>query len=79
VLALWGADYLVSQTFPVLKEGIGPSNTFFCYAACCFLGLLFTILMVPETKGRTLEEIEQSWLDRPRCASASIPTICDSP
>lgn len=66
VLALWGADYLVSQTFPVLKESIGPSNTFFCYAACCFLGLVFTILILPETKGRTLEEIEQSWQERPR-------------
>jgi SP family arabinose:H+ symporter-like MFS transporter len=61
VLALWGADYIVSQTFPMLKEAIGPSNTFFCYAICCFTGLLFTIWMVPETKGRTLEEIEQSW------------------
>jgi MFS transporter, SP family, arabinose:H+ symporter len=61
VLALWGADYVVSQTFPVLKEGIGPSNTFFCYALCCFLGLAFTVAMVQETKGRTLEDIERSW------------------
>jgi SP family arabinose:H+ symporter-like MFS transporter len=66
VLSLWGADYLVSQTFPLLKKGIGPSNTFFCYAACSLLGLVFTILMVPETKGRTLEEIEQSWQGRSR-------------
>jgi SP family arabinose:H+ symporter-like MFS transporter len=62
----WVADYLVSQTFPVLKEGIGPSNTFFCYAVGCFLGLIFTICLVPETKGRTLEEIEKSWKQVPR-------------
>lgn len=61
VLAIWGADYIVSQTFPMLTEGIGPAKTFFTYALCCFIGLIFTILMVPETKGRTLEEIEQSW------------------
>jgi len=61
VLLLWGSDYVVSQTFPMLKEGIGPANTFFGYAICCFIGLVFTVLMVPETKGRTLEEIEQSW------------------
>jgi MFS transporter, SP family, arabinose:H+ symporter len=61
VLALWGADYIVSQTFPMLKDSIGPSNTFFGYAICCFMGLIFTILVVPETKGRTLEEIEHSW------------------
>jgi SP family arabinose:H+ symporter-like MFS transporter len=65
VLGHWVADYLVSQTFPVLKENIGPSNTFFCYAAGCFLGLVFAIGMVPETKGRTLEEIERSWRQAP--------------
>jgi MFS transporter, SP family, arabinose:H+ symporter len=61
VLMHWVADYVVSQTFPLLKEGIGPSNTFFCYAAGCFLGLVFAVGMVPETKGRTLEEIQKSW------------------
>jgi SP family arabinose:H+ symporter-like MFS transporter len=61
VLMHWVADYLVSQTFPLLKQNIGPSNTFFCYALGCFLGLVFTICLVPETKGRTLEEIEKSW------------------
>lgn len=66
VLAIWAADYVVSQTFPMLQAGIGESRTFFCYAICCFLGLIFTILMVPETKGRTLEEIESSWSAVPR-------------
>jgi len=65
VLMHWVADYLVSQTFPVLKESIGPSNTFFCYAAGCFLGLVFAIAMVPETKGRTLEEIQRFWRQVP--------------
>jgi MFS transporter, SP family, arabinose:H+ symporter len=62
VLVLWAADYLVSQTFPMLAEGIGPANTFYCYAFCAFIGLVYTIFAVPETKGRTLEEIERSWL-----------------
>ena len=70
VLMHWVADYLVSQTFPVLKENIGPSNTFLCYAAGCFLGLLFTIGMVPETKGRTLEQIERSWRQAPRAPAS---------
>jgi len=71
VLALWAADYVVSQTFPMLKEHIGSSNTFFCYAVCCFLGLAFTVFMVPETKGRTLEEIEKSWQKQPPVADPS--------
>lgn len=64
VLVLWGADYIVSQSFPMLKDSIGLGNTFFCYASCCFLGLLFTIFKVPETKNRTLEEIEHSWTSK---------------
>ena len=62
VLFLWGADYVVSQTFPMLVEGIGPANTFYIYGLCAAIGLVFTIFKVPETKGRTLEEIEHSWL-----------------
>jgi MFS transporter, SP family, arabinose:H+ symporter len=62
VLFLWGADYVVSQTFPMLIEEIGPANTFYIYGLCAATGLVFTILKVPETKGRTLEEIEHSWL-----------------
>ena len=62
VLFLWGADYVVSQTFPMLIEGIGPANTFYIYGLCALAGLVFTIFKVPETKGRTLEEIEHSWL-----------------
>jgi MFS transporter, SP family, arabinose:H+ symporter len=63
VLVLWAADYLVSQSFPMLVEGIGPANTFYCFACCAFIGLVYTIIAVPETKGRTLEEIERSWLE----------------
>ena len=66
VLLLWASDYVVTQTFPMLAEGIGPANTFYIYASCAFVGLVFTILAVPETKGRTLEEIERSWLGSKR-------------
>ncbi len=62
VLFIWASDYVVTQTFPMLAEGIGPASTFYIYAGCAFVGLVFTILAVPETKGRTLEEIERSWL-----------------
>ena len=62
VLFIWGADFIVSQTFPMLVEGIGPANTFYIYGVCALAGLIFTIFKVPETKGRTLEEIEHSWL-----------------
>jgi SP family arabinose:H+ symporter-like MFS transporter len=61
ILMLWLADFIVTQTLPRLRESIGLANTFWIYAFCSLLSALFVIAMVPETKGRTLEEIEASW------------------
>jgi SP family arabinose:H+ symporter-like MFS transporter len=60
---IWTACYAVAQTFPMLNDSpaIGPALTFGFYAACSLAGLIFVTLMVPETKGRRLEEIEASW------------------
>jgi len=62
--AIWAACLVVAQTFPVLKEGLGPAITFWIYAACSLLSLVFVIAMVPETKGRSLEAIAASWTRR---------------
>jgi SP family arabinose:H+ symporter-like MFS transporter len=61
---IWTACYIVAQTFPMLNDSpaIGPAKTFWVYAFCSLLGFVFVLTMVPETKGRTLEEIEASWL-----------------
>jgi SP family arabinose:H+ symporter-like MFS transporter len=61
IFCLWFADWMVTQTFPMLREGIGPARTFWVYAACSLLSTVFVVFLVPETKGRTLEEIEASW------------------
>lgn len=60
-VSLWAACYLVSQTFPILLARVGPAPTFLVYAAMCAVMVAFTWRIVPETKGRTLEEIERSW------------------
>ncbi|WP_255946000.1 sugar porter family MFS transporter [Streptomyces odontomachi] len=57
--ALWGGNYLVSQFFPVLVDGIGSSSTFFLFSAVSLLALVFTVRFVPETKNRSLEEVER--------------------
>jgi sugar porter (SP) family MFS transporter len=59
--AVWAACFLVSQSFPLLIEHVGPAWTFWAYGALCLGAIVFVWLFVPETKGRTLEEIEQSW------------------
>lgn len=56
--ANWGFNMLVSATFLSLVQGLGMGTTFWLYAACSVGGLIFTIFLVPETKGRPLEEIE---------------------
>jgi hypothetical protein len=54
----WGANFAVSQTFPVMTKAWGPGPVFLGYAVIGVLALLFVKAFVPETKGRSLEEIE---------------------
>ncbi|XP_032398975.1 solute carrier family 2, facilitated glucose transporter member 12 [Etheostoma spectabile] len=55
----WATNLLISMTFLTITEKIGVSNVMFLYAAMTFVLLVFVILCVPETKGRTLEEISK--------------------
>ena len=61
VSALWVACFILTYTFPLMNHGLGPAKTFWIYAAICMLGFAFIKSRLPETKGRTLEEIERSW------------------
>jgi len=55
----WGCNLIVSFTFLSLLQAIGPSYTFWIYALVGVLGFIFVWKLVPETKGRALEEIEE--------------------
>lgn len=63
VSVLWIACFVLTLTFPLLERGIGPGNTFWTYAGVCALGFGFIWLWVPETKGKSLEEIEKELVD----------------
>lgn len=56
----WLANFAVSQTFPLLTDAFGPGPVFLGYAGIGVLAALFVVRMVTETKGRTLEEIEEA-------------------
>lgn len=60
IFFLWAAVYLVSQTFPMLQAAIGEAPTFWIYMSMSVLCYVFVWKMVPETKGKTLEEIGAS-------------------
>ena len=59
--ALWVAVYLVTQMFPILLEQAGAAATFWIFGGMSLLAFFFVWTQVPETKEKTLEEIEQSW------------------
>jgi sugar porter (SP) family MFS transporter len=63
VSALWIACFVLTYTFPILERGIGTGNTFWIYAGICGIGYLFVRALVPETKGRTLEQLEKELTD----------------
>ncbi len=60
--ANWFSAWLVSQFFLSLVDAIGESATFWLFAAMCVVCLVWIVKKVPETKGRTLEEIEAMWV-----------------
>src|SRR6185312_9832297 len=57
VIFLWGGNYFVSQFFPLLLEAL-KGHVFYLFAAMCALCFVFILAFVPETKGKTLEQIE---------------------
>lgn len=60
-LALWIGTYLIGQLTPWMLETLTPAGTFFLFAAMCVPYLLIMWRLVPETTGKTLEEIEEYW------------------
>jgi SP family arabinose:H+ symporter-like MFS transporter len=60
-LSLWVGNFLVGQLTPVMLEGLGSAWTFWLFALCCSPALWITWKLIPETKGRSLENIENYW------------------
>jgi sugar porter (SP) family MFS transporter len=62
VSALWIADFILTFTFPALQAAIGASGAFWLYAAICAAGFVFILAAVPETRGKSLEQVEKELL-----------------
>ena len=60
-LALWVGTYLIGQLTPWMLENLTPAGTFFLFAFCCLPYLYIMWKYIPETTGKTLEEIEAYW------------------
>jgi SP family xylose:H+ symportor-like MFS transporter len=57
--ALWVASFVLTYTFPLLNHAVGASGAFLVYAVICLGGAVFVYFTVPETSGRSLENIEE--------------------
>ncbi|MCK3684930.1 D-xylose transporter XylE [Maribellus sp. YY47] len=60
VAAQWAANYFISSTYPAMME-FSSGGTYWFYGAMSVLSLIFVWKMVPETKNKTLEEMENLW------------------
>jgi MFS family permease len=63
VSALWIACFILTYTFPILNSTLGSARTFWLYAAICVAGFIFIKLKLPETRGKSLEQIERELVD----------------
>jgi hypothetical protein len=77
--ANWASNLLVSLTFLTLTDLFGPSQTFWLYGVLTVVALVFAYKLVPETKGRTLEEIAAFWQDGHGLPSGARPVAADTP
>ncbi len=71
-LALWIGTYLVGQLTPWLLANLMPAGTFLLFAAMCVPYMLIMWRAVPETTGKTLEEIEKYWEKEPSGAAGAV-------
>lgn len=62
--SLWTACFILTYTFPLLNKSLGAHGTFWLYGIICVLGFLFIKKNLPETKGKSLEEIEKELTKR---------------
>lgn len=69
VFALWAASLVLTYTFPLLNQGLGEGSkgtalTFGVYAMICIIGFILIRKHLPETKGRSLEELEKELIEQ---------------
>ena len=62
--ALWIGSSTLTYTFPLLNKGLGSYGTFWIYALVCGLGFLFFLIRLPETKGKSLEQLEKELIEK---------------
>lgn len=63
VFSLWGTCWALAQWFPAMNKALGAHGSFWAFGVICFLGFVYIWKVLPETKNKTLEEIERVIMD----------------
>jgi len=61
---LWASNFILLFTFPILWNNLGKEQTFGIYAVICIIALLYALKYIPETKNKSLEQIEKEFLSK---------------
>ena len=70
-LANFVLSFVVTKTFVDIQRAVTPAGAFWFYGGFCFLGFLFAIFLLPETKDKTSEEIEAFFVTR-KCSVRNV-------
>ena len=70
--ALWLVGYMGNQLFPIMQKNLGSDGTFWCFSGGALLTIVLVGLLIPETKGRSLEEITKFWTSQRSRSEASV-------
>jgi SP family sugar porter-like MFS transporter len=62
-ISLWIGNFSLTFTFPSIKENLGWTLNFWLYAVICIIGFIVILFKLPETKGKSLEQIEMELVD----------------
>ncbi len=62
--SLWIGTFVIGQSTPILLDSLSPAITFWIFAVMCLPYLAITYFLIPETTGKSLEEIEKIWQDK---------------
>ena len=63
VFSLWAGCTALTLTFPYLKAGLGAHGAFWLYGVICVIGFIVILIKLPETRGKSLEDIERELVD----------------
>lgn len=69
---LWVVGYLGTQLFPLMMKNLGSDGTFWTFSFMALITIILVSMLVPETKGRSLEEITKFWT---RCRAVAVPDV----